>query len=233
MSQKDLDGTKYSSLMDITDYPFKFVATNVTLYKQTIMNQDTLYERVVNNIYLQGIELYGVVVIGRVYFSVIKHIDKEYWEVVSVTGHDDSKAIPAKTRREVTRRDNYTCQRCGSTSRLHIDHIFPRSRGGDDSMDNLQVLCESCNLTKSDGRLAKSPRELKPSIIEDIHTPEKRELKRIRVYVKSFRLEIPTTNIINEKGIIYSVLGVLIVRKSYRKSDKPEPIQLARIHNYK
>ena len=31
---------------------------------------------------------------------------------------------------------------------LQIDHVVPRSRGGDDSMDNLQVICHFCNHTK-------------------------------------------------------------------------------------
>lgn len=32
---------------------------------------------------------------------------------------------------------------------LHADHIIPVSQGGTDEMDNLQTLCEKCNLAKS------------------------------------------------------------------------------------
>lgn len=38
---------------------------------------------------------------------------------------------------------------CGSTEKLCIDHIFPVSRGGFTVLNNLQVLCEKCNLRKN------------------------------------------------------------------------------------
>lgn len=43
------------------------------------------------------------------------------------------------------------CALCGATSRerpLDIDHIIPRSRGGDSTISNLQVLCSKCNRSK-------------------------------------------------------------------------------------
>ena len=33
---------------------------------------------------------------------------------------------------------------------IHLDHIIPRCRGGDDGIDNLALACEFCNLAKSD-----------------------------------------------------------------------------------
>lgn len=42
---------------------------------------------------------------------------------------------------------------CGKTPpevKLHIDHRFPASKGGSSTFENLQFLCETCNLTKSD-----------------------------------------------------------------------------------
>lgn len=41
------------------------------------------------------------------------------------------------------------CAHCGSTERLEIDHIVPRSRGGDTRPNNLQVLCHACNMAKA------------------------------------------------------------------------------------
>ena len=41
-----------------------------------------------------------------------------------------------------------TCLRCGTTEDLTIDHIVPRSQGGSNQSDNLQVLCEPCNAAK-------------------------------------------------------------------------------------
>lgn len=50
--------------------------------------------------------------------------------------------------RAVFDRDRRTCQHCGSSARLTVDHIIPVSKGGADDMDNLQTLCLSCNARK-------------------------------------------------------------------------------------
>lgn len=58
------------------------------------------------------------------------------------------------SKREVFRRDNYTCQYCGrQTSHLTIDHVIPRHRGGQHRWDNLVAACPPCNRRKG-GRLA-------------------------------------------------------------------------------
>ena len=53
-------------------------------------------------------------------------------------------------RRAVYARDGYACIHCGSTDRLSIDHIYPYSRGGEATLENLQTLCLSCNCRKGD-----------------------------------------------------------------------------------
>jgi 5-methylcytosine-specific restriction endonuclease McrA len=53
------------------------------------------------------------------------------------------------SRSMIYKRDNNTCQYCGARSKLTIDHIVPRSRGGDDSWENLVVACSSCNTKKA------------------------------------------------------------------------------------
>lgn len=42
------------------------------------------------------------------------------------------------------------CVACGSPDDIAIDHIFPLSKGGRNSDDNVQPLCRSCNVTKRD-----------------------------------------------------------------------------------
>ncbi|HIK16906.1 MAG TPA: HNH endonuclease [Leptolyngbyaceae cyanobacterium M33_DOE_097] len=55
---------------------------------------------------------------------------------------------------EILARDNWTCCSCGRSVKqhgitLHVDHILPRSKGGDDTKQNLQTLCMKCNIGKS------------------------------------------------------------------------------------
>lgn len=65
------------------------------------------------------------------------------------------KEIPL-TRRNVMHRDHYTCQYCDRRSDLTIDHVIPRSRGGQDAWDNVVVACLRCNVTKG----SRTPKEM-------------------------------------------------------------------------
>ncbi len=60
-----------------------------------------------------------------------------------------SRIVSCKPSRSmIYKRDNNTCQYCGSTRRLTIDHVIPRCRGGGDSWENLVVACSTCNTRK-------------------------------------------------------------------------------------
>lgn len=71
------------------------------------------------------------------------------------------------TRKEVFRRDGYSCQYCGSSSRdLTIDHIAPKHLGGEHIWANVVTACTYCNhkkggrpLKQSGMRLTKKPSE--------------------------------------------------------------------------
>ena len=56
--------------------------------------------------------------------------------------------IPAAVRRAVFERDEGRCTWCGATENLHLDHVHPWVRGGEDTVENLQLLCRTCNLRK-------------------------------------------------------------------------------------
>lgn len=61
------------------------------------------------------------------------------------------------TRREVFRRDNYTCQYCGKkTSDLTIDHVIPRHLGGKHIWNNVVAACPMCNHRKGGRKLEES-----------------------------------------------------------------------------
>jgi hypothetical protein len=52
-------------------------------------------------------------------------------------------------RERVFKRDGRFCQVCGTDEgEMHIDHVISRKSGGDHSLENLRVLCKSCNLRK-------------------------------------------------------------------------------------
>jgi len=58
-----------------------------------------------------------------------------------------------RLRAKVLMRDCARCRLCGATpqddARLHVDHVDPWDNGGETVLDNLQILCERCNIGKS------------------------------------------------------------------------------------
>lgn len=67
-----------------------------------------------------------------------------------------NRDINLRLRFKVFQRDNFKCNICGISPAidprviLHVDHIFPWSKGGETVLENLQSLCSKCNLGKSD-----------------------------------------------------------------------------------
>lgn len=71
----------------------------------------------------------------------------------------------------------YKCAKCGKSFRksdMDADHIYPKSCGGDNSRENLQLLCKHCNRSKQDDMsdtfsdLERRNRELKKMDKEDL-----------------------------------------------------------------
>jgi len=66
------------------------------------------------------------------------------------------RSVGWRLRYSVLRRDRFSCRACGRSPALqpglvlHIDHIVPWSQGGLTVEQNLQTLCEQCNLGKGD-----------------------------------------------------------------------------------
>jgi len=63
------------------------------------------------------------------------------------------KEVRKSVRYDVIRRAGFRCQACGASAsepgvKLHVDHIHPVKHGGTNDSDNLQALCQSCNLGK-------------------------------------------------------------------------------------
>jgi len=49
----------------------------------------------------------------------------------------------------VLRRDAYTCAYCGDVAN-EVDHVYPKSKGGEDTLDNCVACCRTCNIKKKD-----------------------------------------------------------------------------------
>ena len=59
-------------------------------------------------------------------------------------------------RRALFARDAHTCQYCGDAAEC-VDHVHPRSKGGQHTWENVVACCKRCNLAKGDRLLADSP----------------------------------------------------------------------------
>ena len=84
------------------------------------------------------------------------------------------------TRREIFRRDNYTCQYCGrKSSRLTIDHVVPRERGGRTVWTNVVTACPECNQRKGN----RTPQEAHMRLLRTPTPPPNTALYRFQRYL--------------------------------------------------
>lgn len=92
----------------------------------------------------------------------LREAEKERQRMDREAGMSAQRQFVAQQRRlmsdslryDVLRRDGFRCQICGATQKdgvkLHVDHIFPVSKGGKTEISNLRTLCERCNMGKRD-----------------------------------------------------------------------------------
>lgn len=62
--------------------------------------------------------------------------------------------IKIETEFKIFERDGFKCVYCGKSSiengvKLHVDHIFPKIKGGDNNPINLTTACQDCNISKN------------------------------------------------------------------------------------
>lgn len=62
------------------------------------------------------------------------------------TAVERQRGAPARLKRQVKR--GAVCVRCGASGPLTVDHIVPLALGGTHRLENLQAMCEPCNLAK-------------------------------------------------------------------------------------
>ncbi|HET9544008.1 MAG TPA: HNH endonuclease [Gaiellaceae bacterium] len=92
--------------------------------------------------------------------------------------------VPKSVQRKISRRalfarDGWRCQYCGTDSgKLTLDHVVPRSRGGESSWENVVTSCAPCNLRKGNRmleevgmRLHAPPRAPAPALFVTLAAP--------------------------------------------------------------
>jgi 5-methylcytosine-specific restriction endonuclease McrA len=77
------------------------------------------------------------------------------------------------SRQALFRRDRQVCQYCGRKGGdLTVDHVMPKSRGGEDSWENLVAACLRCNNRKGD----RTPEEARMPLLKAPRAPRSIEL---------------------------------------------------------
>ena len=70
----------------------------------------------------------------------------------TATGRSEGRYLPRPIMLKVVRRDNHVCQVCFTyvpDDQVEFDHIIPVSKGGPTTVQNLRLLCRTCNRKKS------------------------------------------------------------------------------------
>lgn len=69
-------------------------------------------------------------------------------------------AITAWFRREIIKRDGPNCWLCGKAFEYEkptLDHVIPRSKGGNDQLDNLKIAHMKCNTSRGNATASDAP----------------------------------------------------------------------------
>ena len=100
-------------------------------------------------------------------------------------------AITKKIRFEVFKRDGFRCTYCGKTPpsvTLEVDHIHPKSKGGEDDIGNLTTACFDCNRGKKHIPLDKIPPKLTENL--EILKEKENQIKEYRKFIKKIEKRI-------------------------------------------
>lgn len=123
-------------------YIVNYISQNKTKIKEGIKNILTL---------LIVIILIYTGSAGIAIFIFLVFLYSLFIEIIKTSNFADKKkskrTLTAKDKEKIKKRDNYTCQYCGSTYRgnLEVHHIVPISKGGPDKSSNLVTACGRCN----------------------------------------------------------------------------------------
>jgi 5-methylcytosine-specific restriction endonuclease McrA len=89
-------------------------------------------------------------------------------------------------RRNIFARDNNQCQYCGKrfpTTELSLDHIIPRSQGGQSTWENIVCACVKCNVRKG----GRTPKEAHMSLIRKPEKPKRSPLLNLKLTHRKYQ----------------------------------------------
>lgn len=89
------------------------------------------------------------------------------------------------SRRNLFKRDKYTCQFCGvqpGPDELTVDHVMPKSRGGKSTWENCVLACVECNKVKANRtpaeakmKMRKTPKKPSWKALAQVNPKERKE----------------------------------------------------------
>jgi len=107
--------------------------------------------------------------------------------VIRLMGYDKLPKQAVKfNRRNIFARDGNQCQYCGKrfpTSELSLDHVVPRSQGGQTTWDNIVCACVACNVRKG----GRTPRQAHLSLIRRPEKPKRSPLLCLKLTQDKYR----------------------------------------------
>jgi 5-methylcytosine-specific restriction endonuclease McrA len=89
-------------------------------------------------------------------------------------------------RRNIFARDNNQCQYCGKkfpTQELSLDHIVPRSQGGQSGWENIVCACVNCNVKKG----GRTPKQAHMTLIRKPEKPKRSPLLNLKLTHKKYQ----------------------------------------------
>jgi 5-methylcytosine-specific restriction endonuclease McrA len=107
--------------------------------------------------------------------------------VIRLLGYEK---LPKQTvkfnRRNIFARDNNLCQYCGKkfpTSELSLDHVIPRSQGGQSTWENVVCACVNCNVRKG----GRTPKQAHMTLIRKPEKPKRSPLLNVKLTQKKYQ----------------------------------------------
>jgi 5-methylcytosine-specific restriction endonuclease McrA len=89
-------------------------------------------------------------------------------------------------RRNIFARDHNQCQYCGKkhpTTELSLDHVTPRSQGGQSTWDNIVCACIKCNVRKG----GRTPKQAHMTLIRKPEKPKRSPLLNLKLTLSKYQ----------------------------------------------